>query len=42
MRTLQTIEKLSGDPSKATIFALPIEFYEGIKTLTEYFKAKGK
>lgn len=42
MRTLQTIEKLSGDPSKATIFALPIEFYEGIKTLTEHFKAKGK
>lgn len=40
MRTLQTIEKLNPDPSKTIIFALPIEFYEGVKTLSEHFKAK--
>lgn len=40
MRTLQTIEKLNPDPSKTIIFALPIEFYEGVKTLSEHFKSK--
>ncbi len=42
MRTLQTIEKINPDPSKTVIFALPVEFFEGIKTLAEYFKEKGK
>ncbi|OHA75962.1 MAG: hypothetical protein A3A32_02685 [Candidatus Wildermuthbacteria bacterium RIFCSPLOWO2_01_FULL_48_35] len=40
MRTLQTIEKINPDPSKTVIFALPVEFFEGIKTLAEYFKKK--
>ncbi|MFA5987040.1 MAG: slipin family protein [Candidatus Paceibacterota bacterium] len=40
MRTLATIEKINPDPSKTVIFALPIEFMEGIKTLGEYFKTK--
>lgn len=35
MRTLQTIEKINPDPSKTVIFGLPIEFYEGVKKLTE-------
>src|SRR3989339_1557365 len=34
LRTLQTIEKINPDPSKTVIFALPIEFYEGIKSLS--------
>ena len=42
MRTLQTIEKLNSDPSKTAIFALPIEFFEGIKTLTNFIKSKTK
>lgn len=42
MRTLQTIEKINPDPSKTVIFALPVEFFEGIKTLAEFFKEKGK
>ena len=33
LRTLQTIEKLQPDPSKMTIFALPIELMEGFKAL---------
>lgn len=33
MRTLQTIEKINPDPSKTVIFALPIEFMEGIKSI---------
>jgi len=40
MRTLQTIEKINADPSKTVIFALPIEFMEGIKSLGEYLKRK--
>ncbi len=40
MRTLQTIEKINPDPSKTVIFALPVEFFEGMKTLTEHFKNK--
>lgn len=42
MRTLQTIEKINPDPSKTVIFALPIEFMEGIKSLGEYLKQKSK
>lgn len=42
MRTLQTIEKLNPDPSKTVIFALPVEFFEGVKTLTQYLKEKLK
>ncbi len=42
MRTLQTIEKINPDPSKTVIFALPIEFMEGIKTLGDYLKQKTK
>lgn len=33
MRTLQTIEKINPDPSKTVIFALPVEFFEAIKSL---------
>lgn len=40
MRTLQTIEKINPDPSKTVIFALPVEFFEGMKTMSEYFKDK--
>jgi len=42
MRTLQTIEKINPDPSKTVIFALPVEFFEGIKTLSQFFKDKTK
>ena len=42
VRTLQTIEKINPDPSKTVLFALPIEFFEGMKTLTDYFKGKKK
>lgn len=38
MRTLQTIEKINPDPSKTVIFALPIEFMEGMKNITDGFK----
>jgi regulator of protease activity HflC (stomatin/prohibitin superfamily) len=40
MRTLQTIEKINPDPSKTVIFALPVEFFEGMKTMSEHFKNK--
>ena len=40
MRTLQTIEKINPDPSKTVIFALPVEFFEGVKTLAEHLKHK--
>ncbi|MFH0792043.1 MAG: SPFH domain-containing protein [bacterium] len=33
LRTLQTIEKLQPDPSKMTVFALPIELMEGLQAL---------
>jgi len=33
LRTLQTIEKLQPDPSKMTVFALPIEVLEGLEAL---------
>ena len=42
MRTLATIEKINPDPSKTVIFALPIEFMEGIKTMGDYMKSKVK
>ena len=34
LRTLQTMEKLQADPSKMTVFALPVEIMEGFKSLT--------
>jgi regulator of protease activity HflC (stomatin/prohibitin superfamily) len=40
MRTLQTIEKINPDPSKTVIFALPVEFMEGVKTLSQFLKDK--
>jgi regulator of protease activity HflC (stomatin/prohibitin superfamily) len=40
MRTLQTIEKINPDPSKTVIFALPVEFFEGVKSLTNYLDKK--
>ncbi len=42
MRTLQTIEKINPDPSKTVIFALPIEFFEGIKSLSKFMEEKSK
>jgi regulator of protease activity HflC (stomatin/prohibitin superfamily) len=42
VRTLQTIEKINPDPSKTVLFALPVEFFEGMKTLANYFKGKEK
>jgi len=42
LRTLQTIEKINPDPSKTVLFALPIEFFEGIKSLTAFLKEKTK
>lgn len=42
MRTLQTIEKINPDPSKTVLFALPIEFMEGIKSLSNFLKDKSK
>jgi len=35
IRTLQTIEKLQPDPSKMTVFALPIEVLEGVKAMIQ-------
>lgn len=40
MRTLQTIEKINPDPSKTVIFALPVEFFEGVKSLSQFLKEK--
>ena len=40
LRTLQTIEKINPDPSKTVIFALPVEFFEGVKTLSQFLKEK--
>lgn len=42
LRTLSTIEKINPDPSKTVIFALPIEFIEGIKSLSTFLKERGK
>lgn len=40
MRTLQTIEKINPDPSKTVIFGLPIEFFEGMKSLARIHEDK--
>ena len=40
LRTLSTIEKINPDPSKTTIFALPIEFFEGMQSMSNFFKGK--
>lgn len=40
LRTLETIEKINPDPSKTVLFALPIEFFEGVKSLSSYLKNK--
>lgn len=42
LRTLATIEKINPDPSKTTIFALPIEFFEGMKSVAAFLKDKTK
>lgn len=42
LRTLETIEKINPDPSKTVIFALPIEFFEGIKSIAAFLKEKSK
>jgi regulator of protease activity HflC (stomatin/prohibitin superfamily) len=36
LRTLETIEKIQPDPSKTVIFALPVEIFEGLKSLAKY------
>ncbi len=38
LRTLSTIEEINPDPSKTVIFALPIEFMEGLKSLSSFLK----
>jgi len=40
LRTLKTIESINPDPSKTVIFALPVEFMEGFKSLSEFLKKK--
>jgi regulator of protease activity HflC (stomatin/prohibitin superfamily) len=40
LRTLSTIEKINPDPSKTVIFALPIEFMEGIRAIGEGLNKK--
>jgi len=42
LRTLETIDKLQPDPSKTVIFALPVEIFDGLKSLTEARKKKEK
>ncbi|HCM68772.1 MAG: hypothetical protein A2898_01100 [Candidatus Kerfeldbacteria bacterium RIFCSPLOWO2_01_FULL_48_11] len=42
LRTLSTIEKINPDPSKTVIFALPVEFMEGFRSLASYLKDKVK
>jgi len=42
LRTLQTIEKVNPDPSKTVIFALPVEFMEGVKSLAKLIKEKSE
>jgi regulator of protease activity HflC (stomatin/prohibitin superfamily) len=42
LRTLETIEKINPDPSKTVLFALPVEFFEGVKSLSNYLKNKVK
>lgn len=38
LRTLSTIEKINPDPSKTVIFALPVEFMDGFKSLAAMIK----
>ncbi len=33
LRTLQTVEKVNGDPSKTVLFVLPIELIDGLKNM---------
>ncbi|MBU3925168.1 slipin family protein [Patescibacteria group bacterium] len=40
LRTLKTIESINPDPSKTVIFALPVEFMEGFKSLSEFLRKK--
>ena len=40
LRTLATIEKINPDPSKTVIFALPVEVFEGLKSLGDFLKEK--
>ena len=40
LRTLETIDKLQPDPSKTVIFALPVEVFEGLKSLLSERKKK--
>jgi regulator of protease activity HflC (stomatin/prohibitin superfamily) len=40
LRTLQTIEKINPDPSKTVLFALPIEFMEGVSSLKNFLDKK--
>jgi regulator of protease activity HflC (stomatin/prohibitin superfamily) len=42
LRTLQTIEKINPDPSKTVLFVLPIEFMEGFKSISTFFKNNKK
>ncbi len=42
LRTLETIDKLQPDPSKTIVFALPVEIFDGLKSLTEARKKKEK
>lgn len=41
IRTLETIDRLSPDPSKMVIFALPVEFLETMKSITKFIEEKG-
>ncbi len=40
IRTLETIDRLSPDPSKMVIFALPVEFLETMKSITKFVEEK--
>jgi regulator of protease activity HflC (stomatin/prohibitin superfamily) len=40
IRTLETIDRLSPDPSKMVIFALPVEFLETMKSITKFVENK--
>jgi regulator of protease activity HflC (stomatin/prohibitin superfamily) len=40
IRTLETIDRLSPDPSKMVIFALPVEFLETMKSITKFVEGK--
>ena len=42
LRTLQTIEKINPDPSKTVLFVVPIEFMEGIKSFSQFFKENNR